>query len=192
MGDKRIEVDFTGHRVFNHTRQLCTPFHPTERRTAPYAPGHQLERTGFDLLARTGNADNHALTPAFVTTLKRRTHHVDVADTFEAEVHAAIGELNDHILNRLIIIIRVNKIGRAHLFGEGEFFRVGINRQNAPGFRLYCALNDRQTNPAEAKHRHGIALFDLRGVVNGTDTGGHAAAQQTDFIQRRLRVHLRQ
>ena len=151
-----------------------------------------MEWTGFNLLTRASDADNHAFAPAFVAAFQRGAHHVDVTDTLEAEVDAAVGEFNNHILNRLIVIIRVDKVGGTHLSREGEFFRVGIHRQNAPGFRLYRPLDHRQADPAEAEDGDGIALFYFRRIVHRADAGRDAAAQQANFIQRRLRVHFRQ
>src|SRR5688500_7707486 len=96
MGDERIEVDFTAHRLLDHPRQLRATLDPTEGRPAPHPPGHQLEWPRADFLPGASDADDHRLAPALVAALQRRTHHVDVADAFEAEVDAAIGELDDH------------------------------------------------------------------------------------------------
>ena len=127
-----------------------------------------------------------------MATLQRRTHHVNVADTLKAKVHATVGELNNHVLYRLIVIVRVDEIGRAHFTSQFEFLRIGINSQNTPGFCLHRALNHRQANTAQTKYGYGIAFLHFRGVMDRSDTGGHATSQQTHFIQRSLRVNLRQ
>ena len=72
-------------------------FGAAERGAAPHAAGHQLERTGGYFLAVAGDADNHALAPAFVATLQRLAHDLRVADAFERVIRAAIGELDDVI-----------------------------------------------------------------------------------------------
>src|SRR5690606_20558476 len=192
VSDERIELDFPGHRLFNHTRQLGTTFHAPECRPAPYAPCHQLERTGFDLLACPCHANDDALAPAFMAAFQRRTHHIDVTNTFKAEVNAAVGQFNNHVLNRFIVIFRVHEIGRAHFASQFEFLRVGIHCDDTTGFCLYRALDHRQANPAQTEYRNGITFFNLRGVMHRANTGGHATAQQTDFIQRCLWVDLRQ
>ena len=61
VGNERVELNLADHSIFNHTRKLGTPLHAAKRGAAPYAPGDQLEWTGFNLLTRTGHA-NWALT----------------------------------------------------------------------------------------------------------------------------------
>ncbi|BEM34829.1 hypothetical protein SME06J_35210 [Serratia marcescens] len=51
VGHKRLQLDFAIHSIFDHTGQLCTPFHSPKRGTFPYAAGNQLERTGGNLLS---------------------------------------------------------------------------------------------------------------------------------------------
>src|SRR6478609_4056874 len=133
VGNERIELNFARHRIFYHARQLGAAFDAAKGRTAPDATGDQLERTGFDLLPGSGHADDDAFAPALVAALQRRTHHVDVTDALEAEVDAAVGEVNNHLLHRLVVVVRVDEIGRAHFSGQLEFLRVGIHGQNASG-----------------------------------------------------------
>ena len=127
-----------------------------------------------------------------MAALQRRAHHVDIADALEAEIHPAVGQFDNHILNRLIVVVRVDKVGCAHLFCQGELIRVGIDRQNPSGLRLHRALDHRETNAAQTKDRDAIPGLDLRRVVHCADTGGDTAAQQAHFIQRRLRIDFRQ
>ena len=127
-----------------------------------------------------------------MAAFQRRAHHVNVTDTFETKVHAAIGKLDNHILNRFVVILRIDEIGRAHFTCQRKFFRIGINGQNTPGFRLRRALNHRQANAAQTKYGDGITFFHFCGVMDRSDTGGHATPQQTHFVQRSLRVNLRQ
>ena len=101
-----------------------------------------------------------------MATLQRRTHHVNVADTLKAKVHATVGELNNHVLHRLIVIVRVDEIGRAHFTSQFEFLRIGINSQNTPGFCLHCALNHRQANTAQTKYGYK-AKYGMRSIDEG-------------------------
>ena len=118
------------------------------------------------------NADDYAFTPAFMAAFQRGTHYIDVADTFKAEIHAAVGQFDNHILNWLFVVFRVDAIGRTHFGRQFEFLWIGVNGQNTPGFRLYRTLNHRKTNTTQAKYCNSIALFYFRRVVHRADTGG--------------------
>src|SRR5690606_5967427 len=149
-------------------------------------------RPRADLLAGTGDADDHALAPAAVRTLQRRAHHLDVADALEAVVHAPAGHLDDHLLDRLVVVLRVDALGRAHLRRQRELGRVGVDRDDPASLRLLRALGHRQADRAEAEHRDAVALLRLRGVVLGADAGGDAAAGQAHVPRGRLRIDLGQ
>src|SRR6478752_3387712 len=86
VGDEGIQRDLAAHRLRDHARQLRAPLDAAERRAAPDAPGHQLERPRADLLPGAGDTDDHRLAPTLVAALQRRAHHLDVADALEAEV----------------------------------------------------------------------------------------------------------
>ncbi|MOA13098.1 hypothetical protein D3C78_1331300 [compost metagenome] len=68
--DERVEIDFTDHGIFNHTRQLGTPFYATKCGATPYAASDQLEWTGFDFLTCTGHANDDAFAPSLVAALE--------------------------------------------------------------------------------------------------------------------------
>src|SRR5690606_15247924 len=104
-----------------------------EGAAAPDATGDQLERTGADLLPRAGDADDHRLAPALVRTLQRGAHQLHVAHAFEAVVHATIGHLDDDLLDRLVVILRVDEIGGAQLLGDGELRRGEVDGDDAAG-----------------------------------------------------------
>src|SRR5476651_275362 len=158
MGDEVIEGEFTVEITLYDPRQLGTAFYTAECRTSPYATGHQLERTGGNLFAGTGHADNDGFAPAFMAALQRGTHHVNVADALEGEVHAAVGHFDDHVLNRLIEIFRVDQIGGTEFTCQIEFAGVQINPDDAACTGHHGANNRRQANTAEAEDRHGVAF----------------------------------
>ena len=67
---------------------------------------------------RTGHADDDGLAPALVAALQRRAHHLDVADALEGEVDAAVGHLDDHLLDGFVERVRVDAVGGAQLAGQ--------------------------------------------------------------------------
>src|SRR3546814_10795798 len=107
-------------------------------------------------------------------------------------VHAPAGHLHDDLLDRLVMVLRIDAVGRAHRARLVELGRVGIDGDDAPGLRLHRALDHRQAQRAEAEHRDTVAGLYLRRVVHGPDAGGNAAAEQADLLRRRLLVDLRQ
>src|SRR5690606_31011957 len=188
VGNKRIKADIAAHRLLDHAGQLAAAFHATKGRAAPDAAGDQLERARADFLAGAGDADNDAFAPALVAALECGAQHVHIADAFKTEIDAAVGHGNDHFLDRFVVVLRVDEIGGAHLFRQREFVRVGVDGDDAPGFRLHGALYDGEANAAEAEHGDGVAFLHFRGVVHRPDAGGDAAAQQADFFMRRVGI----
>src|SRR5690606_11139174 len=146
VGDKGVEADVAAHRLLDHAGQLATAFYTTKRRAAPDAAGDQLERARADFLAGAGDADNDAFAPALVAALEGGAHHVHIADALKTEIDAAVGHRNDHFLDRFVVVLRVDEIGGAHVFRQRELVRVGVDGNDAPGFRLQCALHDREAN----------------------------------------------
>ncbi|KAG1535609.1 hypothetical protein G6F50_015263 [Rhizopus delemar] len=153
VGDERRQFDIALHRVLDHAGQLAATLHAAEGGAHPLAAGHQLERTGGDLLARTGHAAHHALAPATVRAFQRRAHHVDVADAFKAVVHAPGGHFNDDLLDGLVVVLRVDAVGSAELAGQLELGRIGIHRDDAAGLGLARTLDHRQAAAADAAPR---------------------------------------
>src|SRR3546814_5089762 len=67
----------------------------------PHATGDELERAGGDFLARFGDADDDAFTPAAVAAFERGAHHFGITGRIEAIVGAAVGGLDD-LCHRLV------------------------------------------------------------------------------------------
>ncbi|MNZ79637.1 hypothetical protein D3C78_982470 [compost metagenome] len=113
MGDEGFQRNFAGARFFNVAGKFRAALDPAKRAAAPDAPGHQLERAGADFLARTGDTDDDRFAPALVAALQSSSHQLDVADTFKRIVHATIGELDNHVLDGLVIVLGIYEVGRA-------------------------------------------------------------------------------
>src|SRR5690625_3522902 len=112
VGNKGLQFDLALHGIFHHARQLAAALHATKSGTLPGPPGDQLERTGGNFLPGTGHADDHRLTPATESTLQRCPHHLDVADAFKGVIHSPASHLDDHFLDRLIVIFGVDAVDR--------------------------------------------------------------------------------
>lgn len=190
VGDEVIEAEFTLHVALHIARQFAATANPAEGATAPDPAGHQLERTGADLLTRSGDADDDRLAPTLVAALQRCTHHLDVADALEGEVDAAVGQLDDHLLNRFVVIVRVDAVGGAQLARQLELALVDVDGDDATSLGQTGADHRREADAPQPEDGDALTLFHLGGVHHGTDAGGDATTEQTDLFQRGGRVHL--
>ncbi len=190
VGDEVIEAELTLHVALHIARQFAATAYPAEGAAAPDPTGHQLERTGADLLAGAGHADDDRLAPAFVAALQRRAHHLDVADALEGEVDAAVGQLDDHLLDGLVVVVRVDAVGGAQLAGKCELALVDVDGDDATGLGQTGTDHRREADAPQPEDGDALTLFHLGGVHHCTDAGGDAAAEQADLFQRGGRVHL--
>src|SRR5512139_1692856 len=77
--DQVVDVDPAVHVPVDDFRHVAAALGAAEGGTFPHPAGDQLERPGFDLLARASDADDNRHAPALVAALQRLAHHVDVA-----------------------------------------------------------------------------------------------------------------
>src|SRR5690606_9551171 len=158
----------------------------------PSAAGHELERSGGDLLARTGNTDDDGLTPAAVRALEGGAHHLHISDALEGVIDAPGGHLDDHLLDGLVMVLRIDAIGGAHGPRHRELRRIGIDGDDAAGPGLARTLDHRKTDAAQAKHRDAVTRLHFGGVLHGAKSGGDAAAEQADLTMIGSWIDLRQ
>src|SRR4029079_18310734 len=122
------DVDLAVHVPVDDPRHVGAAARAAERGPAPDAPGDQLERARLDLLAGAGDADDGRLAPAAVAALQRLPHQIDVADTLEAVVGPAAGQL-DEVRDQIQIVARdllgVHEVGEAELARQRLAGRVG-------------------------------------------------------------------
>src|ERR1700761_489970 len=78
VGDHRVDLDLAVHVPVDDLGHVGPATGAAEGRALPDPPGDQLERTGGDLLARLGHADDDALAPAAVAGLERLAHDAGV------------------------------------------------------------------------------------------------------------------
>ena len=192
VGDEGIQGNLALLRFLHIARQLAAPFHAAEGAAAPHPSGDQLERAGADLGAGRRHADDGRLAPALVAALQRRTHQLHVADALKGIIDAAIGHLDDHLLNRLGVVLRVDEVGGAQFTRHVELGRVDIDGNDSRGLGHLGADDGCQADTAQAEDRHRGALADLGGVEHRADAGGHTTAEQTDLLQRCFLGNLRQ
>src|SRR5262249_4158219 len=162
-----------------------------ERGAAPHAPGDELERPRADFRARGRHADDDALAPALVAALERRAHGVDVADALEGIIGAAAREVHQIIDEIGTDLLRVDEVGHAETLAPGLSLRIEVDAHDHVGAHETQALEHVETDTAEAEHDAVRARLDLGGVDHGADAGGHAAADVTNLVERRVRADFR-
>src|SRR5450631_4804966 len=91
MRDEVVDVDLAVHVPIDDLRHVGAPARAAEGGALPNAPRHQLEWPRGNLLACSGDTNDHRHAPAAVAALERLTHQIDVADALEAIVGPAVG-----------------------------------------------------------------------------------------------------
>src|SRR5882762_2058517 len=191
FGDHLVDLDLAVEVAVHVSRQLRAAFDAPECRAAPNATGNQLKRTSRYLLTCACDTDDNRFAPSLVTTLQRRSHHMNVADALEGVVDAAVGQVDDDLLNGPVVIFRVDIVGRAERLGHRPFAGVEVDGDDARGLGHDRSLHDRQADSAETEYRHRRTRCDFRGIQHRSDAGRDAAAEQAHFVERCLRVDLR-
>src|SRR5690606_13301982 len=189
--DELVDLDLAVEILIDHARQLAAPLHAAERAAPPDAAGDELERPRADLLPGGRDADDRRLAPALVAALERGAHQLHVADRLEGIVDAAVRHVDDHLLDRLVVVFRVHEVRRAELAGELLLVRVDVDRDDAARLSHRRALDHAQADAAQAEHRDRRARAHLGGGEHGADAGRDPAAEQADLLERRLLADLR-
>ena len=120
-------------------------------------------------------------TPTLVAALEGGAHQLGVAHALERVVDAAVGHIDDHLLDGLVELLRVDEVGAAELARHLLFTIVDVDADDARSLGHLGALDARQTDAAQPEHRHRRAGLDLGGVQNRADPGGDPAAEQQIF-----------
>ena len=94
-----------------------------------------------------------------MAALQGRAHQVHITDALERVVHAAARELDDDVLDRFVIVVRVDRVRRPELFRELELVLVDVDRVDAAG-------------------------FGHDGALDGADAGCYTAAEQANLLER--------
>ena len=85
---------------------------------------------------------------------------------------------------------RSGRMSRSKLHG---FFAFELNRVNSDDAlcpRQSGTLNGIRTNPADTYDSHGVPRANLRSVNRRAPAGDHTAAEQTNFVKRKIIINL--
>ncbi len=175
MGHHVIDVDLARQVVIHKARQLGASPNTAKGRATPDPAGDQLEWSCADFLTGARHTDDDGFTPALVTTLKGGAHDLGIANTLKGIVHAAIGQIDDHVLDGLVVFGWVDELGRTQHTRHLKLVLVQIHRDDTRGAGHDRALDHAQTDTTQTKHGHRGTGFDFGRVEHGADPGGNAA-----------------
>ena len=195
VGDQAVDVDLAFHVPVDDLGHVGAAARAAKGRAFPLAAGDELERTGTDLGAGFGHADDDAAAPALVGALQRLAHDLGVADALEAVVGAAVGELHDgidHVPARSLHVLGVDEVRHAELAGHGFAFGVEVDADDLVGTHHLRALDHVQADASQAEHHHVGARLHLGGEQHRANAGGDAAADVADLVERRVLADLGQ
>src|SRR4051812_24711143 len=191
VGDQVVNRDPAVHVPVDDLRHIGAAARAAERGALPLPAGDELERPGRDLGARLGDADDDALAPALVAALERLAHRLRVADAFEAVVGAAVGQLHD-LVDDVRGFLRIDEVRHPELARHDLARRVHVDADDLVGADQLGALDHVEADAAEPEHDDVGAGLHLRGEDHRADTGGDAAADVADRLERRVLPHLRE
>lgn len=136
------------------------------------------------------NTDDDALTPTLVAGLQGSAHDTDVASAVEGVVAAAVGHLDQVLLDGLAGELGgVDKVGGTELASPGLLAVVDIHGDDLARLVLDRTLHDGQTDAASTEDSDIGALLNLGGHNSGTVTSGDTAAQQAGSVSGDLGSH---
>lgn len=149
--NKLIDLELALLVLLDEPTHLGATLDTAKRGALPDATGHQLERTSADLLTGASDTDDNGLSPALVAGFEGRAHDVHVTGAVKGVVETTVGHVDQDLLDRLVVILWVDKISRAKLARYLFLFGVDIDRNNAACTVVSRALSDAQTYTAHAK-----------------------------------------
>src|ERR1700730_2334683 len=190
MRDQFVDVVLFVHVPVDNPRHVGAAAGAAERRTLPHPTGDQLERPGLDLLPRSGDADDDRHAPATVAALERLAHEIDVTDVIDFVVGTAVGETYEVHHQVPADFLGVHEVRHPEAFRQPLAARIDIHADDLVRAGQARALDDVQSNAAQAKHHHVRAGLDLGGIDDRADAGRDTAADVADLLEGRVLADL--
>src|SRR6202049_4895080 len=190
VGDHRIDLDLAVHVPVDDFRHVGPAPRAAERGALPDPAGHELERPCRNLLAGFRHPAHDRYTPAAMTGFQRLAHHSGIAGAVEGEVGTAIGQRDQMLDDIAIDLLGIDEMGHAEAAAPFLLGIVEVDADDLVGAHHPRALDDVEADAAETEHDHVRTRRNLGGVDYRTDTGGHAAADVTALVERRIRADL--
>ena len=108
---------------------------------------------------------------------------MDAADALEGEVDAAVGQLDDDLLDGLVrMVLGVDELVDTKRLGQFKLVRVDVDADDARRARLLGAHGHGQADGAQTPDGHRRARLHLSRVQRRAVARRYAAAQQTHLV----------
>lgn len=202
MRDELVHLQLAAEVVVHQAGELGAALDATEGAALPYTAGDELEccmvlvgglrigkghREGLtsrrNLLASSSNTDDDTLTPPLVAGLEGGAHHADVARAVEGVVAAAVGHLDQFLLDGLALELGgVDEVGGAELAAPGLLAVVNVHHDDLAGLVLNSTLDDGETDAAGTEDGDVGSFLDAGGHYGGAVARRDSAAQQAGSV----------
>src|SRR5215831_17048559 len=156
--DHGIDLDLLLHVPVDNFRHVGAAPRTAKGCPLPHTAGDELERAGGDFLAGTGNADDHAHTPAPVARLQRLTHDRDIAGAVEGVVGTAnlVGTLFRHVDDVgddvAADFLRIDKVRHAEALAPRLLCRIDVDANDHVSTGKSEPLDHIEADAPEAEH----------------------------------------
>jgi hypothetical protein len=127
MRNQVINIDFAIHVPIDDLGDVGSPSGAPESGALPHAARHQLKRPRLNGFTGPGNSDDDGNAPTTVATFERLAHEIDIADTFEAVIGAAVRQgyqVRDQILANFL---GIDEMRHSELLGQSLATRIQID-----------------------------------------------------------------
>ena len=95
------------------------------------------------------------LTPSLVAALQSGAHGVDVTDALERIIDTTVSDIDNHLLNRLVVILWIDALSCTQLLSQFKLGWVGINCENASGANRLSGLDASKTDTRKKSNYEG-------------------------------------
>lgn len=113
-----------------------------------------------------------------MTGLESRPHSVHIAYAFEREVQPSVSHVDEHLLNRSVVVLRVNEFIAAELLGHFELVGVDIDANYPLSAFHLAAVSHSQSDGAQPPYGASASRFDVSRVERRTETCRYLKAKQ--------------
>src|SRR5690625_4002150 len=191
VGNEIVDVDLAFHVPIDNFGYVGTPTRTTKGAAFPDPAGNQLEGTGGNFCPGFGHTDDDRLPPTPMAAFQRLAHDIGIADTFKGIINAPIGHLDD-VINHIVDLVGVNKVGHAEFAPQGFALGVDIHTDNFVCTDHFGALNHIQADTAQAKYGNIGTSLDPGSKEHSPNACGHPAADIANLVKRRVAANFGQ
>src|SRR4029079_7916146 len=131
--------------------------------------GHQLKRTGTNLLARAGDADDDRYPPSTMAALERLAHQLAISDALDAVIGASLRQFHQVTHDVTLDLLGIDEMRHAELARQGFPRRIDIDANDHVRARHAGPLDDIEPDAPEPEDDDVGSGFHLGCVDHRSD-----------------------